>query len=116
MTGFGALSGDISPYLLLLVAAALPNAVWRWIAVFATARLDDRSPVFAWVRHVASCLVAGVVAQLLLAPSGALAGVPIGVRFGALIAAAIIWLVARRNLLIGWIGGVGLLVLAAAYL
>lgn len=113
MTIFSASAADVSPYLALIFAAALPNAVWRWIAVFATARLDDNSPVFAWVRHVASCLVAGVVAQLLLTPSGALAGVPIGLRFGALVGAAAIWLASRRNMLIGWLGGVTLLVLGA---
>jgi len=93
----------------------LPNGVWRWATVLLTAKLNDHSPVFIWVRHVATCLVAGVVAQLLLLPSGALAHVPIGVRFGGLVFAVAAWRLARRNILIGWLAGVSGLIAAASF-
>lgn len=111
----GALSGDLAIYAAVLVAGALPNGVWRWATVFLTARLNDKSPVFIWVRHVATCLVAGVVAQLLLLPSGALAHVPLALRFGGLVVAVAAWRLARRNVLVGWLAGVGGLTAAAMF-
>jgi hypothetical protein len=108
------ISGDMAAYVTLIVAAVIPNGVWRWVAVFATAGLDDKSPVFTWVRHVATCLVAGVVAQLMLAPPGALAAAPIWLRFAALGLAAATWAITRRSVLLGWIAGVASLTVAMA--
>ncbi|WP_342362268.1 AzlD domain-containing protein [Terrarubrum flagellatum] len=98
----------------MIVAAVIPNGVWRWIAVFATSRLDDGSPFFAWIRHVATCLVAGVVAQLLISPSGVLASAPIALRFGALLFAAIVWKISGARVLVGWMAGVAALMIGAA--
>jgi hypothetical protein len=114
MIGASSLPLELAALLTLIVVAAIPNGVWRWAAVLAAARLDDDSPFFSWVRHVATCLVAGVVAQLLLAPSGALAAVPLWLRFGALAIAAALWFAAGRNIFIAWAAGVALLTAGAA--
>lgn len=106
---------DLWPYAALIAAAVVPNGVWRWIAVFATARLDDRSSAFIWVRHVATCLVAGVVAQLMIAPPGALATAPAWMRFGALGGAALVW-VLRRNVYLAWATAVAAMIAGVALL
>lgn len=85
--------GGLGPYLTILVAAALPTQVWRWLGVLLAGRLDEQSELFTWVKAVATALVAGVIAKLLLTPSGPLATVPVlarlaaaGVGFGVYIA------------------------------
>lgn len=62
--------------LLLLLLAFLPTEIWRSLAVLAARRLDPESEFLAWVRAVATTLLAAVVAKLMLSPSGALAAVP----------------------------------------
>lgn len=109
-----ALTGEFALYASMLVAAVIPNGVWRWIAVFAAARLNDDSPFFLWVRHVATCLVAGVVAQLLISPPGALALAPPWLRVGALVAAGLVWRFGGRSAYVGWAAGVGLLAAGVA--
>lgn len=110
MSAPAAFSGELAGYLALVLAGAIPNGVWRWIAVLLAARLRDDSPFFVWVRHVATCLVAGVVAQLLLLPSGVLAQVPLWARVGALVGAALVWRIGGRRLLLAWAAGIALLI------
>lgn len=114
MTAGATAGGELALYGAMLIAAVIPNGVWRWIAVFAAARLDDDSPFFLWVRHVATCLVAGVVAQLLIAPPGALALAPGWMRVGALVAAALIWRAAGGRVYVAWLAGISLLAAGVA--
>ena len=82
------LDGPWWPYLALILFAVLPTEIWRWLAVAFARRLDENSPWLEWVRLVATALLAGVVAKLVLAAPGALAGVPLAVRLAALAVAA----------------------------
>ena len=89
------------PYLFIVLAGVLPTDVWRWLGVFAAGRLTEDMPAFALVKSIATALVAGVIAQLLLAPSGALATVPLSVRLAAAtIGFAAMEAAGRR----GWVG------------
>jgi hypothetical protein len=54
-----------------------------------------------WVRAVATALVAGVVARLVLVPPGALASVPLGVRVAALGCGFLAFLLMRRSAFAG---------------
>ena len=70
------MSGQMSgfePWLLLVLVGFLPTEVWRVLAVFAAHRLDEDSEILVFVRAVATALLAGIVAKLLLTPAGALA-------------------------------------------
>ena len=94
MMAFDAIDAVWWPYLFIVLAGFLPNEVWRWLGVAAAGRLDEDTQVFAFVRAIATALVAGVIAQLIVAPSGALANVPFwlrllaaGIGFGAMEAA-----------------------------
>ncbi|MET0606263.1 MAG: AzlD domain-containing protein [Beijerinckiaceae bacterium] len=110
------LTSNVAVFGLLVGAAVIPNGVWRWLAVLAAARFDDSSPIFAWVRHVATCLVAGVVAQMMILPPGALAAAPPWLRWAALCLAGLAWLLARRNVFVAWIAGVCALMAGTALL
>ena len=78
MTG----AGDIWwwPYVMILVAGWLATDVWRWLGVFASGRMREDSEVMVFVRCVATALVAGVIAKLILFPTGALDNAPMALR------------------------------------
>ena len=98
---FETYASELWPYLFILLAGILPTEIWRWIGVLAAGRLDEDMPAFAYVRAVATALVAGVIAQLILAPSGALASVPLGLRVAAAVIGFAAMEIAGRR---GWIG------------
>lgn len=99
------LDGPWWPYLALLLFAVLPTEIWRWLAVVFARRLDEASPWLEWVRLVATALLAGVVAKLVLAAPGALAGVPLVVRLAALAAAVAVVLAWRSKVMLAVILG-----------
>lgn len=99
------LDGPWWPYLALILFAVLPTEIWRWLAVAFARRLDEQSPWLEWVRLVATSLLAGVVAKLVLAAPGALAAVPLSVRLAALAVAVTIVLVQRRRVMLAVILG-----------
>ncbi|MGQ7792950.1 AzlD domain-containing protein [Faunimonas sp. B44] len=80
------------PFLFILLGGWLATDIWRWIGVLAGSRMAGDSLALVWVRATATGLVAGVIGQLLLFPSGALAGAPVELRIAA---AAIGWLAFR---------------------
>lgn len=91
------LDGPLWPYLALILFAALPTEIWRWLAVAFSRRIPADSLVLEWVRAVATALLAAVVAKLVVAPPGALAQVPLFVRVGALAAGLAVVLHDRRR-------------------
>jgi branched-subunit amino acid transport protein len=93
------LDGPFWPYLALLLFAVLPTEIWRWLAVAFSRRIDPESAVVEWVRSVATALLAGVVAKLIIAPPGALAALPLGLRIGALAVTLAIMIFDRRKVL-----------------
>ncbi len=100
--------------LLLLIMVRLPAN--RDLA--ACRRLPSRgisptSPILDWVRLVATALLAGVVAKLLVSPNGALAAAPIWGRFGGVAAGFAGFFVFRRSLIAGVLCGEAVLVAAA---
>jgi hypothetical protein len=99
------LDGALWPYLALLLFAVLPSEIWRWLAVVFARRIDGDSPALDWVRAVATALLAGVVAKLILSPPGALAALPLALRLGALAATLAIVLADRRKVFLAVIAG-----------
>ena len=107
---FDSLDASWWPYLYILVAGVLATEFWRWLGVIAGSALAEGSQVLIWVRAAATALVAAVVGQLILFPTGDLAATPAVLRAGS---AAIGWLAfwyARRSPLIGVIVAEAMLV------
>jgi branched-subunit amino acid transport protein len=104
------LDGPWWPYLAVLLFAVLPTEIWRWLAVLFARRLDEASPWLEWVRLVATALLAGVVAKLVLTPPGALALVPLAVRLGALAIAVAIVIADRRRVMLAVLAGEAVLI------
>ena len=98
MSGF---IGDWHALLLLVIAGFLPNEVWRMVGVWFVSGIDEGSEMLVWVRAVATAILAGVIAQILVQPPGALASVPDALRYGAVVAGFAVFLVTRRSIFAG---------------
>lgn len=103
-------TGAFWPYLVVIMIGFLPTEIWRVAGVFAGRKLDENSEILVWVRLVATALVAGVVAKLLLFPSGALMFVPLWGRLGALAVGVAAFFVLRRSVLGGLVVGEAMLI------
>jgi hypothetical protein len=110
------LDGPLWPYLALILFAVLPTEIWRWLAVALARRVDPDSPVLEWVRAVATALLAGVVAKLVIAPPGVLALVPLWLRAGALGVTLSIMAADRRRVILAVLAGETTLIMGAWWL
>jgi hypothetical protein len=103
----------IDPYLALILVGFLPNEIWRWLGVLIGHGLDEGSEIILWVRAVATALVAGVIARIVLLPPGVLATLPLGLRLTAIVAGLLAYLLIRRSALAGVLVGEAVLVTGA---
>ncbi|MCF2524001.1 AzlD domain-containing protein [Bradyrhizobium sp. G127] len=111
MTG---LFGDGHAIALLLFAGFLSNEVWRVLGLVIGGGIDEGSEFLVWVRAVAAAILAGVIAQILISPPGALAAVPDVVRYGAVAVGFAVYLAARKSVFVGVAAG-EIVVLAGAW-
>ena len=107
------MSGELHAYLILVLVGFLPSEIWRWLGMVLGRGLDEESEVILWVRGVATALIAGVVARIVLIPPGALAAVPLSVRLAALAAGFFAFLLVRRSAFAGVVVGEAVLVAGA---
>lgn len=98
MSGF---IGDYQALLVLVLAGFLPNEIWRMLGLGLGGGIDEDSEVLVWVKAVATAILAGVIAQILVFPPGALAGVPALLRYGAVAAGFAAFWVSRQSIFIG---------------
>ncbi len=106
---------ELSPYLVLILVGFLPNEVWRALGLVLARGLNEDSEIVVWSRAVATAIIAGVLAKLILFSSGALATIPLSVRVGAAVAGFLAYLVIKRSVFAGVIVG-ELFLLAGGYL
>lgn len=97
--------GDWHALLILVIAGYLPNEIWRMLGLWFGGGVDEGSELLVWVRAVATAILAGVIAQILVSPPGALTSVPDGLRYGAVAAGFAVFMAARRSIFAGVVGG-----------
>jgi len=102
MSGF---VGDWHALFILVVAGFLPNEVWRMVGLWFSGGVNEGSEVLVWVRAVATAILAGVIAQILVQPPGALASVPDALRYGAVVVGFVVFLLTKRSIFAGVICG-----------
>lgn len=102
MSGF---IGDWQALLMLLLAGILPNEIWRMLGLWLGGGIDESSELLVWVKAVATAVLAGVIAQILVLPPGALASVPSMLRYGSVLAGFIAFLTLRRSIFAGVVTG-----------
>jgi branched-subunit amino acid transport protein len=99
------LVGDWHALLLLVIAGFLPNEIWRMLGLWLGGGIDEGSELLVWVRAMATAILAGVIAQILIEPPGALASVPGWLRYAAAAAGFAIFVATRRSIFAGVVGG-----------
>jgi hypothetical protein len=103
------------PFLFILVAGFLATDVWRFMGVYLGGRISDESPALVLVRSIATALVAAVIGNLILFPSGDLAGTSHWLRIGAAGAGFAAYLLSGKTMIVG-IGVAEVILLAGLYL
>ena len=97
--------GDWHALLILLVAGVIPNQIWRMLGLWLGGGLDEGSEFLVWVRAVATAVLAGVIAQIVVQPPGALASVPDWLRYSAVVAGFAAFMLARKSIFVGVVAG-----------
>lgn len=96
-----AVMAELGPYFLLMLVGFLPNEVWRVLGLVMARGLNEDSELVVWSRAVATAILAGVIAKLIVFSPGALAGLPLSLRLTAAGCGFVAFLAAKRSLFIG---------------
>ena len=97
--------GDWHALVVLLLAGVIPNQIWRMLGLWLGSGIDEGSDLLMWVKAVATAILAGVIAEILVHPPGALASVPDFLRYSALIVGFIVFMLTRRSIFAGVVSG-----------
>jgi hypothetical protein len=89
----------------VILVGFLPSEIWRVMGVFLSRKMDEQSEILVWVRMVATALLAGIVAKIVLAPSGALAAIPLIGRCASLVVGLAGYFLLRRSVFAGVLFG-----------
>ena len=100
-------------YLPFFIAGFLACEPWRWGGALIGRDLDPNGEVFIWVRAVSSAIVAGLVARLVIFPTGALGAIGAPTRYAASLIGLAAFFVFRKSLGAGVV--VGTMALLAGY-
>lgn len=95
------LQAGLTTTAILFAISLFAHEPWRWVGLFLGRNLDMDSELFGWVRAVSTALVAALVMRLVLFPAGALEGVPLSVRVGAMAAGLGVFLLGKRSIAAG---------------
>jgi hypothetical protein len=95
-----ALDHGLWPWVAMILFGFLPSEFWRMLSIFLARGVNESSPLLVWVRAVATALLAGVVARLLLTPSGALAAIPLWGRLGAMGVGLVVFAATRKSVFV----------------
>ncbi|GHC62170.1 AzlD domain-containing protein [Limoniibacter endophyticus] len=94
----------------ILFAGWLATDGWRFLGVYFGAKVNIESPSLVLVRCVATALVAAVIGNLIVFPSGALADSPLLLRIGAAVAGFLCYLLLGKRMIFGILVGEAVLV------
>lgn len=100
---------------LLVIAAALATYVWRGLGVLLSGRIAVASELFNWVACVAYAMIAGLVARILILPTGMIAETLLPDRIVACVLALAVYHLTRRNLLVAVSVGVAAIMAITAW-
>jgi hypothetical protein len=100
-----ALVHELSPYFILLLVGFLPNEIWRALGLVFARGLNEESELVLWARAVATAILAGVIAKLIVFPSGDLTAIPLAVRIGAAVCGFLAFLLVKRSVFAGVMTG-----------
>jgi len=94
-----------------ILGASLVTYASRGLGVLLSGRINTDGPLFRWVAAVAYALLAALIARLLVVPLGPLAATTLTARLVSAGLALAVYLLTRRNLMLGVATGGGALAL-----
>lgn len=89
------------PFLFILIAGWLATDAWRFLGVYLGGRISENSDILVLVRTIATALVAAVIGNLVVFPSGALADTSLVLRLGAAAAGFLAYLGLGKRVIVG---------------
>jgi len=93
------------PYAVVLIAGWAMTYPWRFLGVYLGGRVSDESELLVLVRCVATALVAAVIGNLIVFPTGPAADASLPLRIFAPAFGFGVYLAARRSMLAGILAG-----------
>ena len=102
---------DLFPYVALILVGYLPNEMWRALGLVLARGLNEDSQIVVWSRAIATAILAGVIAKLIVFSGGALGAIPLSARIGATVCGFLVFLAAKRSVFAGVLAGEGALLL-----
>ena len=87
------------PYAFILIAGWATTYPWRVLGVYLGGRIDEDSDALVLVRAVATALVAAVIGNLVVFPTGPLADSTLILRIAAVAIGFVAYLMLRRTVL-----------------
>jgi len=93
------------PYLFILLGGWLATDFWRFLGVYLGGRLSEQSELLVLVRCIATGLVAAVIANLIVFPTGVLASTPLSLRIGAAVSGFLAYLASGKKVVVGIVAG-----------
>ena len=96
-------------YVFLFLAGFMATEPWRYMGVWFARSIAVESEGIRWVRAVSTALIAGLVARMVVFPTGALADVPIEARLLGFGLAIVAFFAARRVLAVGIMAGTAII-------
>ncbi|MDI6026136.1 AzlD domain-containing protein [Corticibacterium sp. UT-5YL-CI-8] len=97
------------PFLFILVGGWLATDTWRFLGVYFGGRISDESDALVLVRCVATALVASVIGNLVVFPSGELANTSLILRLVAMASGFAAFLGLGRHVVLGIAVAIGVL-------
>jgi hypothetical protein len=104
-------AAELWSFLLLILVGFLPNEIWRVLGLVLARGLNEDSEIVVWSRAVATAILAGVIAKLILFSAGALAEIPLAVRVTAAVCGFLVFLAVKRSVFAGVLAGEAVLLL-----
>ena len=104
---------DVWSYLAIALIGFLPNEIWRVAGVVFSRRLDENSEIVAWMKAVATAMLAIIVVRLVLVPSAALVAVPLTIRGAAVGIGVAAFFIFQRSILAAVVTGQGAFLLGS---
>jgi branched-subunit amino acid transport protein len=94
-----------------ILGASLVTYASRGFGVLLSGRINTDGPLFRWVAAVAYALLAALIARLIVVPLGPLAATTLIARLVSAALALAVYLLTKRNLMLGVAAGGGTLAL-----
>jgi branched-subunit amino acid transport protein len=92
----------VAEFTALVLLCGVATYAWRGLGVALARRVNVDGELFRWVSCVAFAMIAGLMARIILLPTGALASTGVAERLAATACALVVYfLLTRRNLFAG---------------